>query len=65
MKQIQKGGAILEINKVVTKDSELTKEELYEYLKSYEVHREIKKLILKSMNINEDDLDNCVELIVR
>ena len=54
---LQNKGLILE------KIKELTKEELYEYLKSYEVHREIKKLILKSMNINEDDLDNCVELI--
>lgn len=48
---------------ILEKIKKLTKEELYEYLKSYEVHREIKKLILKSMNINEDDLDNCVELI--
>ena len=39
------------------------KEDLYTYLKSYETHREIKKLILKSMDINENDLDNCVELI--
>ena len=48
---------------ILEKIKEVTKEELYEYLKSYEVHREIKKIILKSMNINEDDLDNCVELI--
>ena len=48
---------------ILSKINNTSQEELYTYLKSLETHREIKKLILKSMNINEDDLDNCVELI--
>ena len=49
---------------ILSKINNTSQEELYTYLKSLETHREIKKLILKSMNINEDDLDNCVELII-
>ena len=56
--------AVLQNKELILKRiKETKKEDLYVYLKSYETHTDIKKLILKSVDINENDLDNCIELI--